>query len=351
MFSIQQASIEYYPEWDQFVSEHNEATFFHRYGWKKVIEKSFGHRCFYLYATTNNKIVGILPLAEVKSLLFGHSLSSLPFAVYGGVLANNKEIQQALINYACNLATKIQVDYLELRNKNRQNPDWECKTLYVHFKKNLHNNDEENLKEIPRKQRAMVRKAIKGQLVCEKHIPSLQQENFKHSLKDFYQLYSESVRNLGTPVFSMKYFENLYKIFSQDMDILTIKKEGENIASVLSFYHKNEVLPYYGGGSYLARTYKGNDFMYWSLMQHVVKKGIKSFDYGRSKKNTGSYSFKKNWGFTPQPLYYEYFLVKAKQMPDINPLNPKYQIFIFLWKKLPLKISQLLGPLLSRSLG
>jgi FemAB-related protein (PEP-CTERM system-associated) len=119
----------------------------------------------------------------------------------------------------------------------------------------------------------------------------------------------------------------------------------------MNFYFRDEVLPYYGGGTAEARELKGNDFMYWDLMRRSCERGLQMFDYGRSKQGSGSYSFKKNWGFEPQPLYYEYFLVKAKSVPDVSPMNPKYRMFIAVWKKLPLHVTQFLGPHIVKYLG
>ena len=339
--SIKQAQNTDEQAWDTYVNQHPDATFFHLFGWKKALEKSFRHKNYYLYALDNDKIAGVLPLGHIKSLLFGNTLVSTPFAVYGGILAENDEVKQALRQAACDLAEKLKVDHLELRNIKRDNPDWPYKELYVYFKKELADNDDDNLKAIPRKQRAMVRKGIKAGLEYE----------VNQDVDTFFEAYSESVRNLGTPVFPKKLFKSLLDVFKDQADILTVTKDHQLVASVLSFYYKDTVLPYYGGGTWLARNLKGNDFMYWSLMQHSLKKGITDFDYGRSKEGTGSYSFKKNWGFEPKPLYYEYYLVKAKEISEINPLNPKYQMFIKLWQKLPLKVSQILGPVLARNLG
>ncbi len=327
--------------WDAYVQQHPEATFFHLFGWKKALEMSFKHNNYYLFALMDEKIVGILPLGHIKSLLFGNTLISTPFAVYGGVLADNDEIRLLLRDAACELARQLNVDHLELRNRSRENPDWPTKELYVYFKKQLADNDDENLKAIPRKQRAMVRKGIKAELNATVNM----------DVEAFFQAYSESVRNLGSPVFPKKLFQSLLKVFPGQVDILSITKDETLLASVMNFYFKEDVIPYYGGGTSAARFFKANDFMYWSLMQHAVKKGLSQFDYGRSKEGTGSYSFKKNWGFEAKPLYYEYYLVKATEVSEINPLNPKYQFFIKLWKKLPLKLSQLLGPILARDLG
>ncbi len=327
--------------WDQFVEESPQATFFHLSGWQEVLERAFNHTGHFLYAQQGEAIVGILPLAEVKSWLFGHALVSTPFCVYGGPIAINREITDQLVNRACELAEQLNVDYLELRNRTQLNESWPCKTLYYTFRREITSDEDENLKAIPRKQRAVVRKAIKLEM----------DSTFDESIDRFYEAYSTSVRNLGTPVFSKKYFRVLKEVFSKQSDILTLTKDNELVASVMSFYFKDEVLPYYGGGTAAARSLKGNDYMYWCLMCHAADKGVRVFDYGRSKEGTGSFSFKKNWGFTPEPLYYEYYLVKAQEIPDVNPLNPKYQLMIKCWKKLPLWLSQCIGPMVSKYLG
>jgi len=331
-----------YAEWDEYVKNHSAGTFFHLSKWQYVLEHGLGHKTYYFVARQNNKIVGVLPLGHIKSLLFGSSLISSPFGVYGGILAESAEVAERLEKEASQLATRLGVDVLEFRNQKEAQNGWLTKELYVTFRKNISDNDEENMLAIPRRQRAMVRKGIKAGLhsVIEKNTDN------------FYLTFSESVRNLGTPVFPRKYFDMLLDVFGDDVDILTVRsQENELVASVLSFYYKDEVLPYYGGGTMLARNLKGNDFMYWELMRHAITKGIRVFDYGRSKKGTGSYSFKKNWGFEPTDMYYSYKLIKAKELPDINPLNPKYQMFIKTWKRLPLGIANFIGPYIARNLG
>jgi len=167
----------------------------------------------------------------------------------------------------------------------------------------------------------------------------------------FYDVYAESVRNLGTPVFPKRYFRKLKETFGDRCEILVVEHRGEPVAGVMSFYFRDEVLPYYGGGRAVARRLHANDFMYWEVMRRAVERGVRVFDYGRSKKGTGSFRFKTHWGFQPRPLYYEYELIRARKMPDVNPLNPKYRLFIRAWRQLPLPLSKLIGPWLSRSLG
>jgi len=331
-----------FSRWDQFVSSCSEATFFHRAGWKTVIERAFGHRTYFIYAEAGGRIEGVLPLAEVSSLLFGHTLGSLPFCVYGGIAAASERARRALDEAARALAEKLRVDHLEYRSLTPRHPDWAHKDLYVTFRKELDSDVERNLLAIPRKQRAMVRKGIKSGLKSE----------IDEGVERFFAAYSASVHRLGTPVFSKRYFQILTEVFGSDCEVLTVtREEGRLIASVLSFYFRDEVLPYYGGGTAEAREVAGNDFMYWEVMRRACERGIRVFDYGRSKRGTGSFDFKKNWGFEPQPLHYEYLLVKGKRVPEHNPLNPKYSLFIKLWQRLPLRLANFIGPHIVKSLG
>jgi len=327
--------------WDVFVAACPEATFFHRAGWQRVVEVGLRHRTHFLLAERAGRLEGVLPLAQVRSWLFGHTLISLPCCVYGGVAANSEEARRALTDEACRLAENLEVDALEMRNLDAREPGWPRKELYVTFRKEISADSEENMKAIPRKQRAMVRKGIKAGLAAR------QVDN----LDAFFNIFAESVRNLGTPVFSRKYFQVLREEFGSDCEISVISHEGEDIAAVMSFYFRDQVLPYYGGSRPAARRLKGNDFMYWDLMRRAAERGVRIFDYGRSKEGAGSYSFKKNWGFEPRPLHYEYHLVKASEMPEVNPNNPKYRYFIETWKRLPLPVANAFGPLLARNLG
>jgi FemAB-related protein (PEP-CTERM system-associated) len=164
-------------------------------------------------------------------------------------------------------------------------------------------------------------------------------------------IYAESVRNLGTPVFSRRYFRILMDVFGDDVDVVTILDKDVPIASVMNFYFRDEVLPYYGGGTSLARGRAGNDFLYWETMRRGADRGCRLFDFGRSKIGTGSFSFKHNWGFEPAKLHYRFRLKPGESIPDHNPLNPKYRMFIAAWKRLPLPVANAIGPFIVRGLG
>ncbi len=330
--------------WDAFVAACPEATFFHRAGWQTIIDRVYGHKTWFYYVEQDGRIIGVLPLAEIKSRLFGHSLGSLPFCVLGGVAATSDVARPLLDAAADKLAASLKVGHLEYRNllpAHAGDPAWHQKELYVTFRKAITADDDENMNAIPRKQRAMVRKGIKCGLSAE----------IDQGVDRFFIAYATSVHRLGTPVFPKKYFAVIKEVFGEECEIRIIVKDGAIVAGVLSFYFRDEVLPYYGGGMPAAREFAGNDFMYWNLMQAAAARGARIFDFGRSKLGTGAFDFKKNWGFSPTPLAYEYRLYESTELPDNNPLNPKYQLFIKLWKKMPLALANMLGPHIVKNLS
>ncbi len=327
--------------WDGFVGEAPQATFFHRAAWRIIIEQVLGHRCHYLYVERNGVITGILPLAEIRSRLFGHALISTPFCVYGGVVASDLDSEARLTQAATTLADDLGVDYLELRNRELCSPGWPVKDLYVTFRKTIDADHDKNFKAIPGKQRNMVRKGIRNGL----------QARHDGDIGEFYRVYAESVRNLGTPVLPRHYFRKWQQTFGEDCEITVVTHLGQTVATTMCFYFRDEVHTYYSGGVARARDLAANDFMYWAVMQRAVERGVRLFDFGRSKRDTGSYHFKRHWGFEPQPLPYAYHLVRAREIPNISPTNRKYALFIKAWQKLPLPVSCALGPWLARDLG
>ena len=334
------------PRWDDFVRRCPQATFFHLSAWRDLMEEVFDHRTFYLYAERAGDIVGVLPLAEVRSRLFGHALVSLPFCVYGGIATAEDagpETLHALESKAETLAQALGVQHLEYRNLQPRHEDWPRQAeLYVTFRKEILPEVEANLLAIPRKQRAMVRKGIKNALVSE----------VDDTVDRFFALYADNVLRHGTPALPKRFFEQLKERFGEACEVLTVSSpEGKPLSSVVSFYFRDEVLPYYAGDDLAARELAANDFKYWELMRRACERGCKVFDYGRSKVGTGPYAFKKNWGFEPQPLSYEYRLYKRDSIPQNNPTNPKYRAFIALWKRLPIGVANRLGPHIVRNLG
>jgi FemAB-related protein (PEP-CTERM system-associated) len=328
--------------WDEFVMACPQATFFHRAAWQRILRDVFKHDTHFLCAKQDGRITGVLPLAHVKSRLFGNALTSLPFAVYGGVAATEEASAGALEKEAQRLAQTLGVDHLELRQLDRSHADWPAQDLYVTFRKEILAEEEANMLAIPRKQRAMVRKGIKNGLKSE----------IDSSVDRFFALYADNVHRHGTPALPKKYFQALQQHFGTDVEVMTVTSaEGRLLSSVLTFYFRDEVLPYYAGDDEAARDLAANDFKYWELMRRACARGLKVFDYGRSKQGTGSFNFKKNWGFEPQPLRYEYCLYKRDAVPQNNPSNAKYKLMIATWRRMPIGFANWLGPFVVRSLG
>jgi len=332
--------------WDQFVIRGcPEATFFHLGGWKTVIEAAYKRPCHYLYAERDGKIVGVLPLVHINSPLFGNRLISTAFTIGGGVAALDAEADAALDAEALRLVDKLGVDCLETRNPPRSHVGggWSTKSdIYANFSRPIAATEDDCLKQIPRKQRAVVRKAIDAGLLVDE----VDTEPGR-----FFSLYAFSMRNMGTPVFGQRFFAALMREFAGSCDCLTVTHQGVAISSVLNFYFRDAVMPYYTGCLPQARDLGANDFMYWRLMRRAFDRGFATFDFGRSKLGTGPFAFKKNWGFEPTPIRHEYRVKGGGEAPEINPLNPKYRLFIEAWKRLPLGIANALGPHVVRHLG
>jgi len=328
--------------WDAYVLACPQATFFHRAGWQGLLRDVFKHDTYFLYATEGERITGVLPLAHVKSLLFGTALTAMPFAVYGGVAADDAQSAGLLEAEAQRLAQQLGVQHLEMRNVQPRHADWPAQDLYVTFRKPILPEEEANMLAIPRKQRAMVRKGIKNGL----------QSHIDVDTKRFFALYADNVHRHGTPAMPKRYFDGLMQAFGADCEVMIVTDaQGQALSGVMSFYFRDEVLPYYAGDAEAARNLAANDFKYWELMRRACARGLKVFDYGRSKQGTGSYDFKKNWGFEPQPLHYEYCLYKRQSVPQNNPSNAKYQLMISAWRRLPIRVANWLGPFIVRSLG
>jgi FemAB-related protein (PEP-CTERM system-associated) len=342
-YQVKQLTEERREEWDHFALRSPGATFFHLSGWKKILETSFGHRACCCYVEQNEQICGILPLFQIKSWLFGNRLTSTPFCVAGAPVSDSEEVRDLLDSKAIQLMHELGADYVEYRDTNRAAKGWTTQAeLYATFCCEMEVEADRQLKQIPRKQRAVLRKAM----TVEGMTWALDEDP-----QDLYRLYALSVRNLGTPVFPLGYFRSLKREFGDSCEILTVRLHGTPVSSVLSFYFRDRVMPYYTGGRPEARSLGANDLMYWLVMRRATERGYKSFDFGRSKVGTGPYHFKKNWGLEPRPVAHQYYLRDGHALPQINPTNPRYGALIALWRHLPLPVANALGPYLIRGTG
>lgn len=328
-------------EWDAFVRSTPGGSPFHLLAWKRVVESTFRHRSHYLMAVREGALEGVLPLFESRSLLGGRGLVSVPYGVYGGICSASPSARAALLEAATTLGRKTKSKYVEFRHRAGQELDLPTKALYVTFSRPISSDDEENLSAIPRKQRRMTRQGLKH---------GLRPEFGLGYLDDFWHIYAASVHALGSPVFPRRLFHAIAQEFGKDCELLTIWKDGTPVAGVLSLFFEDQVLPYYGGALGDALGYGVNDFMYWELLSHAARSGYRTFDFGRSREGTGAYHFKRHWGFEPVPLPYQYVLLGGHGMPNVSPSNPKMELAVKIWKRLPLRVTKLIGPKLTEYL-
>ncbi len=329
---------------DAYVLGHERGTPFHRTAWLQGVEAATRNRAIVLaIAASSGRIAGLLPLHHVKSALFGQALVSTAFAVDGGILADDASGLQKLSDAAQAMARELGDLSIELHGGPAVE-GWQDYSEHVGFSRPLAADDEAELLAIPRKHRVELRKALAN--------PALRVEIGKTAklIRDHYRVYSHSVRNLGTPVFPARLFREMLDRFGEDADILAVYDGDRPVSAVLSLYHKGAVMPYWGGGIHDARRLRSNELMYFRLMAHARERGCATFDFGRSKKDSGQAAWKKSFGFEPRPLHYHTWSADGKAR-DIDPRSDKYQRRIDLWKKLPLPVANLIGPMIARGLG
>jgi FemAB-related protein (PEP-CTERM system-associated) len=327
----------------QFVGEEG-GSLFHLPPWLAAVEHGTGQRAGGFIARQMGVITGWLPLTEVRSALFGKALVSSGFGVGGGILASHPEAAAALAGAATDHAAAHGFASIELRGGAIPAgwASWDDK--HCGFERALASDDEAELLAIPRKARAEVRKGLGfGHRVTTGRSAG--------DLAAHYACYSASVRNLGTPVFPKRLFKAMLDAFPDASDILTVWQGDTPLASVLSLYHNGAVMPFWGGGTFAARAARANEVMYYELMLHARRKGMARFDFGRSKTGSGPYSFKKNWGFVPEPLTYGMWTAPGQGPRNIDPTDASYSRKIELWKKLPLPVANLIGPMIARGLA
>lgn len=326
-----------------FVAEQG-ASLFHLPAWLMAVEAGTGQRAGGFIARQMGVVTGWLPLTEVRSMLFGKALVSSGFGVGGGICADHPEAARALAKAAEGHARVQGFATIELRGGSIPEGWEQWSDRHCAFARPLAADDEAELLAIPRKARAEVRKGLTFGLTV----------TTGRSARDraaHYACYSASVRNLGTPVFPRGLFSAMLEAFPDTSDILTVWRGEEPLASVFSFYHAGAVMPFWGGGTFAARAARANEVMYYELMGHARRRGMTRFDFGRSKTGSGPYHFKKNWGFVPEPLTYGAWTAPGAAARNIDPTDAGYSRKIALWKKLPLPVANLIGPVIARGLA
>ena len=331
-------------EWEAFAASRGE--FYHRPGWGDVISSVYGHEPVCLIARQGGEVTGILPMIDRRSALFGKALISMGFTVGGGVAATDQASKEALLEAAIAEAKNRGSDYVELRSENDNAEGWFEKTgIYDTFSTPLIEERDVRLKSIPRKKRADIRKGIghgeSGTLTIR----------VADDYDLFWQHYALAQRDHGTPVFPRRWLTEQKKIFGEAMELVFVEHDGEPLAGVVNYYHRQTVHLYSSFISPSARRFHAGDYLYWWMMGHGLERGATEFDLGRAKQGTGPHAYKTYWGIEPRPLGYLYKLMKTDEMPNVNPQNPKFALMSKVWTRLPMPVANRLGPVLAGHLA
>jgi len=322
----------------------DQASCYHLIGWKKVIENTFGHKTYYLLSEDENlEINGILPFVHLKSHLFGSFAVSLPYFNYGGICADKEEIRSELLQAAADIAWSEGMEHLELRHVNNNMNDLPVKTSKVSMRLSLLSTSEGMLKSFPSKLRSQIKRPLQENMYSR--VAGTEE------LNSFYTVFSQNMRDLGTPVYSKLFFRNILETFPESSWICTIyTKNNQPAAAGFLVSFKNIIeIPWASSLRALNRL-SPNMLLYWSVLDFACNNGFKTFDFGRSTPNEGTYKFKEQWGAKPTQLFWHYWMKNGGPLPELNPHNPKYELAIKTWQKLPVWVTRLIGPSIVRNL-
>jgi serine/alanine adding enzyme len=330
-------------QWDAFVDATSAATIYHRRVWRDIIESVFGHETHYLAARApSGTISGILPLIRLRSFLFGDFLVGLPYFNYGGVVARSCAARDALLEAAIGLARERNCGHVELRQREPLPPSWPARVDKVAMVLTLPESPEELWKSLPSKVRTDARRPARRGISCEFGGYEL--------LPEFYAVFSENMRDLGTPVYPVTFFKAILKALPENASLVVARHGSRTVAAAL-------LLQYAGGmeipwASSLRSFNKlgANMFMYGRVLEHAIVSGCRSFDFGRSTIDSGTYLFKKQWGARPRQLYWNYWLRDGGELPQLRPDNPRFRAAVAVWRRLPLALANRLGPRLIKYL-
>jgi FemAB-related protein (PEP-CTERM system-associated) len=311
--------------------------------WLQILQYGQEHDPYLIEAAENGQTVGLLPLAFVRSFLFGRFLIGLPYLNVGGPIAADDEVARRLIDRAVDLADELKVRYLELRHeKHIDHPYLTAKQNHkVHMRLKLPDFPGPLWEGFPASVRNQVRKGQKNNLEVI--------WGRRELLPEFYAVFSENMRDLGTPVYPLRLFAQTLRSFPDRSELCVVRQHGAPIAAAL-LLHGDGVTEVPSAGS--LRQFKqtnANMLMYWHLLERAIQRGQTIFDFGRSSPGSGTYRFKAQWGAEPMPSVWQYYLRRGR-INELRADNPKYQRLIRAWRQLPLRISQWIGPRIVRGI-
>jgi FemAB-related protein (PEP-CTERM system-associated) len=328
--------------WDAFVRREERASFYHLFQWKAVNEESFGHQTFYLAAMDEGRIQGVFPLVCLKGKLFGKILCSLPFVNYGGPCTVEPGAERLLLEEARTIVEQRGIDYLEIRSARRLGEELLTSEHKVSMTLDLAGNPEVLWKAFKTKHRTSIRHAYKNDLSVRRGGVEL--------LDTSYNILSESWRNLGTPIYQKGYFERVLRAFPQETAIFVVDHCGVPIATAVNGYFRGMVEGMWFGTRAEYRRLEPTYVLYWEMIKDACEQGFQRFHLGRSTVDSGGEAFKKKWNAYPTQLYWQYFVRKGRAVPPLNASNPKLQLAMSAWRRLPLGVTRVLGPMVAKGI-
>lgn len=329
-------------QWNRYLDQNHESNFYQRYEWKAINEQEFGHRTYFLAAENATGIVGVFPVVFIQSQLFGRLLCSMPFVNFGGPVVDNVAAEDALIDRAVQIAELVRADYLEIRSPRPRSRQMPTDVRKVSMSLDLDPDPDVLWNTFKSKHRTSTRRAYKENF----HVVS----GTTDLLDTFYTVMVQSWRALGTPFYRKRYFQNILDTFGDDIRIFVAYRNGEPVATALNGHFKQTVEGMWAGGVPTSRSLQANYVLYWEMIKDACERGFCTYNLGRSTAGSGAEAFKKKWNARPQQLFWQYHLNRADSVPQLNTDNAKYSLPIAVWKRLPLPVVRLLGPVLSKSI-
>lgn len=327
---------------DAYVAEHPDATMYHLSGWSEVIGNAFGHRMITLAAMAGERVAGLLPLVFFDTPLFGRFSVSMPFLNYGGVVADTPEVERALLSAGIQAAREARASYVELRHTRRRFDDLAVQTHKVSMLLPLRPSAEAQWTALDRKLRNQIRKAEKSGLTVQAGGAEL--------LDPFYGVLAENMRDLGSPVQSRRFFEEILKAFPDRSRLLSVWLEGRPVAASFVLWHGGRIEVPWASSLRRYNPLCPNVLLYWEMLKFAIGRGFSTFDFGRSTPLEGTYQFKAQWGAQPEQLFWEYWLADGARLPDRSPKNEKFSRAITMWQRLPVVVTRVLGPVIVRNI-
>jgi FemAB-related protein (PEP-CTERM system-associated) len=329
------------PGWAELCDRNPDATLYHHPEWHRLVERRFGHRTGYLALYDQQRLAAALPVSDFRSRLFGHRGVSLPYVNYGGPLWDDEPALERLLAGVADLNREQGWRSTELRMQRRVGTGLVERAHKVTFRLPLPNDSEALLKSFKAKLRSQIKRPSKDGMTARHGGAEL--------LDDFYPVYCRIMRDLGSPPLPLGFFADILQAFPRRAFVVAVRSsEGRPVAgSVLLCHGTNLEIPWASALREHNRS-SPNMLLYWESMRVAIELGCGYFDFGRCTPGGGTWRFKRQWGAKEVPLYWYYALAAGEQPPQVDKHNPKFETLVKVWRRLPLWLTNSIGPRLLR---